>query len=141
MNYLQLPQDKFIEFVEDLRRRYGLIVVERPAKVDLDESRYGKVWDAYKKTYTFSRVNEKGEKEHITCQNGDGTTLYAVSEVQFKSWSKWQIVSEPTKWSLGRFAVWMAQVSYRNDLISPAEDLRKLDTFLRRIFHEGEKYE
>jgi len=139
MNYLQLSPTEFTKFVAEIRDKYNLLIVERFASVSLDKSRYGKGWVAWEKTYAFSRVTKEGDKEFITIQNGDGTALIAVIEHQYKCWKKCKIVSEPFGWHFGRIISCLAQLSHKYDLISPADDLHKLQYFLRNLFNRGEK--
>lgn len=138
MSYLLLPPDKFIAFATDLKKRYGFIIVEQPVKVELDESRYNSGWIAWEKTYLFSYVKKNGSKSHITIQNGDGTILYAVTEDQQKCWKNRRIVSEPFGWNFGRVINYMAQLAYKCNLVSPSQDLNKLNHFLQEVFYEGE---
>jgi len=119
MNYLQLSPKELIEFADEVKRTYNLVIVERPATVRLDENRYGGGWVAWEKTYVFSVINKEGEKEHITIQNGNGETIYAVDKRQYNGWKNWKIVSVPLGWSFGRILSCMAQLSHRYNLINP----------------------
>ena len=138
MNYLQLPPKKLIALAQDLNEKFGLIVPERPAKVELDESKFGKGWEAGSKTYRFSMIEKDGNKSLITIQNGDGSVLYAVTKNQYKSWYKCNIVSELKRWNFERFIDYEAQYSHRNKLISLTKDLDGINRFLRKIFYKGE---
>lgn len=138
MNCFQLPPDEFIKFAEQLKKDYGLVIVERPATTAVDESKYGAGWAAWNKTYVFSVINKKGCKEHITIQNGTGETLYAVTKQQHKCWKNWKVVSAPLGWCFGRLISCWAQLAHKHNLISPVSDLHKLQYFWRNLFRRGE---
>jgi len=138
MNYLELPAKEMIAFVDKLKKDYGVVILERPAEVIIDENKYGIGWVAWRKTYKFSMINKDGKKEHITIQNGDGNLLYAVNKHQHKFWKNLKIVSEPVGWNFFRLISCFAQISFRCNLVSPTVDLYKFCYFLRNVFNKGE---
>jgi len=139
MNYLQLSPAELIKFAADLKKQYGLVIVERFAIVKMDESKFGSGWVAWKKTYAFNRITKEGTKDFITIQNGDGSALYSVTKHQHKCWVKCHIVSEPFGWNFGRVISCLAQLSHKHNLISIAADLHKIQYFWKNLFNRGEE--
>jgi len=139
MNYLELPNKTFNEFVINIRDKYGLIISERPVSVHLDKNKWAAGWVAWKRTYKFYALSKDGEKDFVTIQNGNGNIIVAVTDFQYKSWKKRKFFSERHEWSLGRCLDCMAQIMHRFNLINPFKEIYKVRYFLWNLFNGGEK--
>jgi len=123
MYYWELPPKEMRAFIKKLKKDYGLVISMQPVKAMLDESKYGKGWNALKETHVFKLVTKDDDGNpilsHITIQNGNGSEIIAVTKKQYGVFKNSKIVSVPYGWFWGRIESAIAQISHKYNLINP----------------------